>query len=353
MTRPRRLAAVAFTAVLALTLVAGAAPAAAQDDAEACTFPVTATDATGTEVTIEERPDAIVALQASAAQTLWEIGASDRVVGAPHAHAEYLEGVENTTNVYSVGDFAVDQEIVVELDADLVLAPNAIPDETVEQLRDADQTVFKFEFATSLEDIADKTGLTGELVGECENAAETNEEFDARIDAVRAETDDFESPAVLHVMDTEGFTAGSGTFVDELVTTAGGTNVAAEAGIEGYRQVSEEVVVERDPEVITVPSDSPGLPDSPAYQGTFAVRNDQVVEVDGNYLSQPGPRVVVALETMAEAFANAELAAEETPTDATDANGDADGDTDGVGTGFGAAVGALALLTASLLARRR
>ncbi|MUV87649.1 ABC transporter substrate-binding protein [Natronomonas sp. CBA1123] len=352
----RRYTAVLVTALLVVALSAAAAPAAgatAQSDAD-CSFPFTATDATGTNVTVEERPDSIVALQPSAAQTLWELDAQDRVAGAPVGpYTDYLEGIDGKTNVLNDDGFSVNQEAVVELDADIVLAPNIVPDETVQSLREANQTVYKFGFGNSLQFVADKTTLTGQLVGSCDAAETTNEEYWNRIDSVRNGTGAYESPRVLHF--TDNFTAGSGTFISELITTAGGVNVAAENGVEGYGQINDEALVEWNPEVIIVADDEGRVPNTAAYESTFAVQNDQVVAINGNYLSQPAPRIAIALESIAEALAEAELESDATPTataaDSEPSTTETDS-TDGDGAGFGALVALVALLGAALLARR-
>ena len=310
--RPRT-SALFVVAIVTASLVGAVAPAGAQSDSPdsaKCSFPITETDATGESVTVEERPEKIVVLQASAAQTVWELDARDRVVGAPVApYTEYLDGVEDTANVVNVDEFTVNQEAVVELEADLVLAPNVIPDETVEQLREeADQTVFKFGFGTSLEFVAEKTELTGRLIGSCEEATRTNDEYWDRIEAASERTGSETSPRVLYY--TDGFVAGSGTFIHEVLTTAGGVNVAAENGIEGYGELNDEARVEWDPDVIVVSDDGPGVPETTAFESTFAVENDQVVVVDGDHLSQPAPRVSLAVEEISEAFADAETATE-------------------------------------------
>ena len=352
----RRYTVVFLAALLVVTLSAAAAPAAGAtaQDAQDCSFPATVTDATGTNVTIDERPDRIVTLQPSAAQTVWELGAQDRVVGAPVGpYTDYLEGIETKTNVLNDDGFSVNQEAVVELDADIVLAPNIVPDETVASLREANQTVYKFGFGNSLQFVADKTELTGQLIGSCEAAETTNEEYWNRIDSVRNGTDAYESPRVLHF--TDNFTAGSGTFISELITTAGGVNVAAENGVEGYGQINDEALVEWNPEVIIVADDEGRVPNTAAYESTFAVQNDQVVAINGNYLSQPAPRIAIALESIAEALAEAELESEATPTataaDSEPSTTETDS-TDGDGAGFGALVALVALLGAALLARR-
>ncbi|PSQ13703.1 ABC transporter substrate-binding protein [Halobacteriales archaeon QS_8_69_73] len=355
----RRTLTALFVLSLVLSASAAAVPAAGATPQEAsdCSFPYSAQDATGANVTVDGEPQRIVVLQASAAQTVWELGADDRVVGAPvNPTTSYLEGIEETDDVLQEDQFTVNQEAVVELDADLVLAPNVIPDETIESLRDADQTVYKFGFGTSLSFIAGKTERTGRLIGSCPAAAETNREYNATVESVGDRTEAFDSPRVMYF--TDNFTAGGGTFIDSLITTAGGTNVAAENGVQGYGQINEEALVEWNPEVIVVSGVEGGVPDTEAYASTAAVRNDRVVTVDANYVSQPGPRVVVALQTMADAFESAQRAggtptatetAAETPTGTatpTDPGTDADG------PGLGAVAALVALLSAALLARR-
>ena len=123
---------VALFVVCSLTVAAAPAAGAALQDGADCGFPYSAQDATGTEVTVEQRPDRIVVLLASAAQTVWELDADDRVVGAPvNPTTSYLDGIEDKQDVLEADQFTVNQEAVVDADADLVLAPNVIPDETV------------------------------------------------------------------------------------------------------------------------------------------------------------------------------------------------------------------------------
>lgn len=352
--RPRiRLRSVLLAAlvVASVGVAAVSAPVGAQSGPDAsptCSFPVSETDATDTTVTVTERPERIVVLQPSTAQTVWELGAADRVVGAPVGpYTEYLAGIGTREDVTNADEFSVNREAVVALEADVVLAANVVPDDTVSGLRAADQTVFVFGFGTSLSSVAEKTELTGRLIGSCGAATDANAQYRDRIEAVENATEGRESPRVLHYSGGPAghVVAGSGTFIDEIITTAGGTNVAAENGIEGYGQISDEAVVEWDPEVILVSEDGSGVPDSEAFASTFAVRNDQVVAVDGNYLSQPGPRVVIAIEELAAALEAAETEGGDTAAGSESDPEDA--------PGFGAAAALIALAAGVLLAERR
>jgi iron complex transport system substrate-binding protein len=365
-----------------MLLAAGVAPvgaaiggAGATDATQAsCSFPATYTDATGTEVTIDERPERVTTLSPSAAQTMWEIGAEDQVVGLTQ-YALYLEGADSRTNVSAAGQNGVSVEKVVGTEPDLVLTPNVISNETVEQLRDAGLTVYKFDFTDSIDQIYADVERTGELTGNCEAANETVTSMQEDIETVRKAVENSERPSVF-ISVGGGWTAGSGTFVSQMVEIAGGENVAAESNVTGYGQISEEVIVEEDPEWIVQLGQYGVVPQTEAYNNTHAVQNDQVITVSNENISQPAPRVVNAIVQMAEAFhpeayASAEATtteqmdttetmsteettttegamAGETTTTATD-----DSDASGGVPGFGVPAAVAALAGAALLARRR
>jgi len=270
-----------------------------QETTEDCDLPYTATDATGTEVTVEERPGRIVTLGPGAAQTLVELGAGDRIVGATQ-YASYLEGSDGWENVSGPGRTFASVEKVVAQQPDLVIAENIVPNETVNQLRSAGVTVYKFRGATGLGDVYDKVNRTGRLVDAPYAAAETVAEMQYEVRIARRAAEGRKSPQALYVF--FGYTSGQGTFIDEIIAAAGGTNVAAEAGITGYKQISGEVVANRTVEWLLLNSNGPTVPRSEAYQGTIAVRQNQTVVLDANYVSQPAPRIVEPIATLSKAF---------------------------------------------------
>ena len=289
-----------------LVVSAIAAPAAANgqtvsavDRADLdCAFPYTITDATGQEIILEEPPERVVTTSPSAAQIMWEIGADDRVVGVTE-HALYLEGADDRV-IISDDDGFIDAELVVNAEPDLVLAPNATGSDTVDQLRDLGLTVYLFHEATDLDDVATKTGIIGEFVNACDGATETIDWMDEQLAIVDAAVADVERVSALYLF--FDFTAGDGTFIDELITRAGADNAAAEAGIGGYQPISDEVVVNASPEWLILNSDDPGLPDSEAMNQTRAVQEDNIVVVQIEHLNQPAPRNIHAIVTLVSHF---------------------------------------------------
>jgi len=298
--------------VLVLVVVAatlgspGVGVASADED---CSFPITRTDATGTSVTITEEPDEVVTLNPSAAQTMYEIDAWEKVIGVS-TYADYLPGAAERTTVGTGRDDATVEQTIA-LDPDLVLVPDTIPDQTVEQLRTAGLTVYNFESSATLDDVSEKTRLTGELVGACEGANTRADTMDRRIGIVEEAVEDVERPRVLYTF--FGFTAGDNTFVHDIVETAGGENVAADYSLLNadssatsnfYRLNAEQVVV-ADPQWLLLNSDeydTATVPTAGAYDETTAAAEDNVIVLDADLISQPAPRAVDVLLRLVRTF---------------------------------------------------
>lgn len=376
---------VAAGPALATGSVAAAQPAAesptvdAQETAFDCEFPIAVEDATGETVTVEEEPEEIVILYPSVAQHVWEIGAQEKVTGMPvNQYTDYLEGSEQREHILAEGEQGFDvpnTELIVDLDPDLVLSPNIASEDAVQELRNSGLTVFHYPIAGSFEDIMTLVERTGQLVGECDGAAEVTEDMAERIDIVEQATADVEEPRVFYDMGAT-FTINADAFEHNLLTAAGADNIAADVEAEfggAYPQISPETVLDRDPEYV-VTTDGAPLSDFAGYEDTTALQNDQVIEVNGNYISQHAPRTVDVLETIAEelhpeameearqavaededADQEADETDDETADETTDETVDEDtddvADDDGPGLTVGAAVAALVAL--ALIATRR
>ncbi len=101
---------------------------------------------------------------------------------------------------------------------------------------------------------------------------------------------------------------GSTSLVNELIYMAGGNNVFVDTPIQ-HITTSDEQVIKVDPEVIfiskTAMSESCGLtPDVIRWRDGWgdisAVKSNEIYEIEGTSLTRPCPRIVDALETLAE-----------------------------------------------------
>ncbi|MDF9746711.1 PGF-CTERM-anchored ABC transporter substrate-binding protein [Natrinema salsiterrestre] len=276
---------------------AGAAQSNGGSETVACEFPLEVTDATGEQITLDERPESVVALQPSDAQTMFEIGAEDRLVGMPDNPATSDLELGNRTAVTDT--YQLVPERVIDLDPDLVLAANATEKESIEQLRNAGLTVYHFETAESIDDVRSNVVTTGELTGECDGARATVDWMDRQLAVVDRVLESVDRPLAYYAMG-DGYTAGSGTFIHEAMTTAGVENVADRADIQGYGQINPETVVDENPEWIIYPDDRSEPPIHQSVEATTAFQNDNVLAVNANQMSQPAPQIVYAIVDIVE-----------------------------------------------------
>lgn len=312
-------------------------------------FPVTLTDATGTDVTIEERPERVTTTNPSAAQVMWELDAEDQVVGLTE-FAHYLENAETRENVSST-ELGVSVERVVATEPDLVLAPNATSTDTVETLREAGLTVYHFPEATDFDDVAEKTMTIGELTGNTEAAAETTEWMWDNVGAVETLTADADRSRVMYPL-LGGFGVGNNTFIHEIIVASGGENVVADE-FDGYQVVSDEVVLDRDPEVLIITDQTEGqIIENEPYSLTTAGQTNRTATLEVSYLNQAAPRSVVYSTRNLSAQLHPDLI-DEPAAVADAAEDDAPEDVSVSAPGFGPLAALVALLSLAVLIRRR
>ncbi|MDX1748417.1 MAG: ABC transporter substrate-binding protein, partial [Halobacteriales archaeon] len=174
-------------------------------------------------------------------------------------------------------------------------------DEVVGGLRQQGHTVYKFRISNDLEDIYDKTRLTGRLVGECTGAEGSVEEMRSTVSIIEEATANEPRKRVLHLLDDTPFTVGNETFIHYVIRTAGGENVAAGEGPRTYFVIEQDRIRALDPSFISLTHRS-YLPETEAIRATTAYRTDAIVELNPNYLSQPAPRVVIAMAQLTKAL---------------------------------------------------
>ncbi|MFC6769278.1 PGF-CTERM-anchored ABC transporter substrate-binding protein [Natrinema soli] len=353
----RRYISVFLAVLIAVSAFAPAVAGQSDDGGEStvdCEFPLEMTDATGETITLEEAPESVVALQASDAQTMFEIGAEARLVGMPDNPA--TSGLDIGDRTAVTDTYQLVHERVIDLDPDLVLAANSTDEEHVEQLREAGLTVYHFDAAESLDDVRENVRTTGKLTGECAGAEETVDWMDEQLEIVERTLEETDRPLAYYEMG-DGYTAGSGTFIDEVLTTAGVENLAAEVGIQSYGQTNPETVVDENPDWIIYPDDRDEPPIHESVQATTAYQNDNVLAVNANYMSQPAPNLVYAVvdivETVhPEAYAEASAELDAASEDANESD-DEDQSNESPIPGFGVSAALVTLLAATAVVARR
>ena len=297
-----------FGIVLISSLLLGAcAPVLQTDDAADAKANITVTDDLGVVLEFEEYPQSIVSISPSMTEILFAIGAGDRLVGRDEMSL-FPEEALAVTNIGALwGD--VPTEAILALEPDLILAAEIISAEQVQALRDLGLKVYWQANPDNYEELWDNLREIAVLTGQEEETETLVAELDARVQAVNQKIAPLSyRPSVFYELDATDpsapWTTGSGTFIDYIISSAGGFNAASALDGE-YVQISTEELLSVDPQIILLADALYGVtPESvaerPGWDVVTAVANDAIYPIDPTIMSVPGPRLVDALEETAK-----------------------------------------------------
>ncbi|HKP38269.1 MAG TPA: helical backbone metal receptor [Pyrinomonadaceae bacterium] len=203
------------------------------------------------KATSEARPQRIVSLSPSVTEILYGIGAWPQVI-AVSQFCTYPDDVKNKPRVNGWDKTNLEQ--VMALKPDFVIGAAA----QAPFLRDKLEALgvhSLFMTDLTLANILNSIGEIGRATGHEQEAAALAAQTQREIDAVRLAVANRPRPKVLCVVDRvpgtvrDLYTATRGSYLDELITIAGGESIAS-PGDHGYGKIGKEAVLTMNPEVI-------------------------------------------------------------------------------------------------------
>lgn len=303
--------------LLALTLVSAACGgggasspvspgSSGTSETSSASFPVTITDDDGVSVTLDAAPQRIITFAPSATEIVYALGLGDELVGVSGKYDDYPAAAKHVQEVGGAGDFGVDPNIetVVSLEPDLLLTIKG-GDAWKSRLRELGVPVFTID-ATDLEDLLHDIGTVGRLTGTVEAADALTAHMGAEAQRIEeAVASEARVSCFFEVYYPPLTTVGPGTFISDLLDRAGCDSTSASAKSD-YPEWSVDDLVRTSPDVYLVSSESGVSPDAvakrPGFDAIDAVASGNVVLIDSDLVSRPGPRILDGLRLLAEAL---------------------------------------------------
>lgn len=256
----------------------------------------------GVRISLAHAPHRLISLAPSVTEVLYTLGLGSRMV-AVDKNSDYPKAVGALPRVadYYGGP---NYEKIVQLKPDLiVVAAGITPQAGLIKLRSLHLAVLVTN-PTTIVGILHSITLVGMATGIPATATRVTAGLQARIDRVAHALRGVASrPRVYYEIDTTLYTAGHGSFIDSLISLAGGTNIAAQIH-NPYPQLSAEKIIAADPQVILLGDTKFGgsvasVDARPGWSTIAAVRTHRVYAFNDDLASRPGPRIVDGLEAMA------------------------------------------------------
>ena len=287
--------------LLALTLILGLFSSSALAQTAS---PITVTDMKGRTIELNAPATRIVALTASDCEILYAIGAGDTLVGRGE-YCDFPEEVKALPSVQSGAETNIEQ--IVALAPQVVIVGTMA--QTVEQVAALEAAGIKVvaSEATDIAGVYTAIELIGAITGKLDTATALTSSMKDSFEQIAAKaTGDGTKTIYFEVSPLQWglWTAGSGTFMDEMATMLGLKNAFAD--VKSWGEISQEQVIERNPDYIVTITMYYGEGPLPVdeiiaregWQDLKAVKNGTIFNADYNQMARPGPRLVDAMHTL-------------------------------------------------------
>ncbi len=289
----------AFAASFALACGGGSGKQA-PTGGSAAQFPLTIRQSDGQTLTIAQAPQRIVSLDAHATEIFCAVGAGAQIVAVDM----YANCPLGSAAKPKLDAFMPSLEAIAGYRPDLVYVSSNSGD-VVAGLRRLNIPVLYVQLPKDLDGVLEQIERLGGVAGRSVEAKKLTDTIRARMQATREKLATVATgPRVFHELTDDYYSAAPTSFVGDFYTFLKAQNIASGAGTD-YPQLSAEVIVQRNPEVIVLADEAAGITAAavkarPGWANVDAVKNGRICVVDPDVVSRPGPRIVDALDTLAK-----------------------------------------------------
>jgi iron complex transport system substrate-binding protein len=290
-----------FLSLLLLVIV----PLAAAQEGE---WPRTLVDGLGTEVTIPAPPQKILSVSLGTDEVLIPLIGTERYVAVTALALD--PGISNVAvtaaQVPNSIEAATDTEKIISLEPDIVFVASFTAPEVIQQLRDAGLTIFATGFPVGLDAIRENIRLLGQAVGAEESAEAMIAQMDSELAEISATIGEPNSPVSALYLTPGNYTSGVDSTISQVISAAGGVDVAAVGGVTQFAPITDEFIIEQNPDVILLSGWTPWDPtfvdlfkNNPAFANLSAVTHDRVYVASDAHLTTVSQFVVEGVKDVA------------------------------------------------------
>ena len=261
---------------------------------------ITIVDSFDRSVTIEKTVMRVVSAAPSVTETIFALGKGDLLKG----RTDYCDYPAEARNIPSIGSLREpDIEAIAELEPDIVIASTHFTKESLDKLTALSIPVVVLADQDSFEGAYHTIENISKIVGAGIEGQQLVESMETTVKSVLEAVKGKDKPSVYYVIgfgEYGDFTAGGDTFINQIITMAGGNNIASD--IKGW-SFSLEQIVDSDPDILVCSKfwdAKDAIMATNGYRDLRAVQTGNLFEIDNNMLDRQGPRLAEGLKALAE-----------------------------------------------------
>lgn len=263
---------------------------AAETVAQTVAFPLTLTDASGKEVTFDKAAESVVSLSPSTTEMVFALGKGALLKG----RTDYCDYPNEALSVPSMGSIMEPNlEAIVAAKPDVVFISGMFSDEVKTKMEGLGLKVFDISSHDSFDGVYTALDHAGQILSAKEASDKLVADMKATVADVQEKVKGAEAKSAYYVVgygESGDYTAGKGTFIDQMITMAGGVNAAGD--VEGW-SYSLEKLIEKNPDYLICRNngdDKKGISAANGYKDLTAVKEGRLIEIDSDLLDIQGPR---------------------------------------------------------------
>ncbi|RHV86087.1 ABC transporter substrate-binding protein [Lachnospiraceae bacterium OF09-33XD] len=279
----------------------GSSDNAEGDEKGTTVYPLTVEDDLGNEVIIEEEPERVVSLSPANTETLFALGAGERIVG----RTDYCSYPEEAAEVESVGTYtAPNTELIISLSPDVVFASDYIDDAVRDQVEEAGAKVVVFS-ANDVKSVEKNIETAGQILNLNEKAQELTESMTAELEELKDVIAEGGAEKSAFIDLGSYYSAGTGSLLGNMLNDLSVRNIAEDTG-ETWPQLSLEKIIESDPDIYISLFTSPEeLKQTSGLNDLECIKNGNIIYFEGlspeaDMIQRAGPRIVEGTKLLAE-----------------------------------------------------
>lgn len=255
----------------------------------------------------------IVSLAPSITEILFVLGLQDSIVGVTSC-CDYPSEAKNTECVGGLGKPNIEK--VLALHPDLVIATGLEHNNVAELLSKSGIRVLDMRIR-NFQEMFDALREIGQVTGKPQQADKIVEAMQAELtktaERFRGIQPSQRPRVFVEIWYDPITTAGQTSFIDEVITCAGGINVAGNIN-QTYPRINPEKVIEWNPDVIVLcymgqeGNSASKLANRIGWAGISAVKERRIIEnIPSDLILRPGPRLINGVKLLAQRLYGAEV----------------------------------------------
>ena len=266
------------------------------------------TDGLGKEVVLDKHAERILVFAPSALEIIDGLNAIDTVIGVDSWSVDNKEPLAEGFEGF--GDFqTLNMEKITAAAPDIIIGLVGWAEADIQKLADLGVKIYIVE-ANTIDEIYMEITNMGKILAKDAEARELVDELKKQVETVSSKvaglTEDKKPKVFYEVWNEPLMSAGKNTSINDLIEKAGGKNIVAADGLEGWPEYSIEKLIQNNPDIIIAPvslaPDVSTIIDDSRFSSINAIVNKKVYVVPDNPITRPSQNIIKGLTMFAQAI---------------------------------------------------